>query len=52
MESQLNNNLDEIIIDKKEEKKNYSWNVEGNKILNSNKNYLSDDVFKILCQII
>ena len=43
MESQLNNNLDEIIIDKKEEKKNYSWNVEGNKILNSNKNYLSDD---------
>ena len=39
----MDNKTDDIIFDKNEEKKIYSWNIEGTKILNSPKKYLTDE---------
>ena len=48
MENKINDKLDEIIIDKNEEKKNYSWEIEGKRILNSKKNYLTNEDLTII----
>ena len=39
----LEDKIDDIIIDNNEEKNNCSWDVEGTKILNSNKKFLTDE---------
>ena len=43
MDSEFNNKIDDTIIDNNEEKKIYSWDIEGTKILNSPKKYLTDE---------
>ena len=48
MENKINDKLDQIIIDKNEEKNNYSWDNEGKRILNSKKTYLTNEDLTII----
>ena len=48
MENKINDKLDQIIIDKNEEKNNYSWDNEGKRILNSKKSYLTNEDLTII----
>ena len=48
MDDELDINNDNIILDKNEEKKNYSWEKEGKKILDFKKQYLTEDELRII----
>ena len=48
MDDEIDINNDNIIKDKKEENKDYSWDKDGAKLLNSNKKYLTDEELTIL----
>jgi hypothetical protein len=48
MDDEIDINNDNIIKDKKEENKDYSWDKDGVKLLNSNKKYLTDEELTIL----
>lgn len=48
MEDESETNVNNIIIDKNEEKNEYSWEKDGQKILNSKKKYLTDEDLTII----